>query len=254
MEWMEPSAATLATAPADIAILGLSVSVAWFDILVILVVLVGFRSGKKHGISEELLPVLQWLGIAGLGALLHGPMGRFIAGFTHLSLFWSHLLVYFAVAAVVVVLFIWLKNAVGGKLLESDHFGRHEYSLGILAGVIRYLCMLLVVIAVLNARYHSPAEAAAIERAREKSDVKIAMLPALSRVQSDVFGHSESGKFIARRAGFLLIKATPYDSGSLREGGIGRERERLTEEAIEGPRKKSTPTNAPPATNALPRL
>jgi len=227
--------------------------VAWFDVLVVLLILLAIRSGKKGGISEELLPVGQWVLIVTANAFLNGPLAKQLSSFTKLSLFWSHLVACLFLAVAVFLLFIWIKSLVGGKLLEADYFGRHEYSLGVLGAVTRYLCMLLVALSVLNARHYTQDQILAIRRARAASDVRIALLPPLSSVQQQVFNESASGKLFRKHANFLLITPTPYDSSALRSDSVGRQRERLVEEVLDGGKVKAPPsTNTPPA-NAAPK-
>jgi len=234
-------AAPAATAPSK------GFAIAWFDVLVVLVMLVAIRNGRKRGLSEELLPLGQWVAIIAVNALVNGPSARGLANFTKLSLFWSHLVVFVFLGVLVFLAFIWLKSAVGGKLLEADYFGRHEFSLGIVAALVRYGCMLVAALAILNSRLYTPEPVIAIQRERAASDIRIALLPAWSTVQHQVFAESESGKFIRARASFLLITSTPYDSLELRASGEGRRRERLVEEAIDGGKPKPAPsTNAPP--------
>ena len=35
----------------------------WFDFVLVVVLVVGVFRGRKHGMSEELLPLLKWLAI-----------------------------------------------------------------------------------------------------------------------------------------------------------------------------------------------
>ncbi|MBI3876253.1 MAG: CvpA family protein [Verrucomicrobia bacterium] len=223
--------------------------VAWFDVLVVLLLLLAFRNGKKHGISEELLAVLQWLVIAGGCALINAPLGRLITDSTHLSAFWSQIVAYALGMLVVVLFFQWIKRMVGGKLLEADYFGRHEYSLGIIAAMTRYLCILLVGMALLNSRHYSRAELLAIQRARAADEVKLNIVPTMSGWQHAVFIESQTGKTVKKYLPFLLIPATDYDSSQLRDQGEGRKREKLIDDIIGGGKAKAPSTNTPP-TNA----
>ena len=93
----------------------------------------------------------------------------------------------------------------GGKLLGSDIFGRSEYYLGMGSGLLRFSCMLLAALALLNARSFSPAEI----RAREKyvDDVYGSdYFPCLYTVQTAVFDRSLTGPWIKENLGFLLIQ------------------------------------------------
>ncbi len=225
--------------------------IAWFDVLVILLLLLAFRNGKKHGISEELLDVLQWLVIAGGCALINTPLGKFISDSTHLSLFWSQIVAYALGILAASLFFQWIRRMVGGKLLEADYFGRHEYSLGIIAAMTRYLCMLLVGMAFLNSRHYSRAELLAIQRARAADEVQLNVVPTMSGWQHAVFTESQTGKMVKKYLSFMLIPATDYDSSRLRDQGEGRKREKMIDDIIGGGKAKAPSTNAP-STNAPP--
>lgn len=236
--------------------------IAWFDVLVILLLLLGFRNGKKHGISEELIGVCQWVIIAGGCALIYEPLGRAIGDFTRLSLFWSHLVAYALGILAVMLFFEWVRRVVGGKLLEADYFGRHEYSLGILGAMTRYMCLVLVVLAFLNSRHYTRAQLIAIQRASAADEVKVSLAPSLSGLQHDVFVASLAGKFVKDHLAMLLIAPTDYDGTLLRKEGTAKKTEKLLDEIMNPPKPKPAATNAPaaaapgtnvPATNAPPR-
>jgi hypothetical protein len=50
----------------------------YFDIIVIVWLFLGLLAGRKRGLSQELLPTLQWLGIVVAGGMLYwslSPIG-----------------------------------------------------------------------------------------------------------------------------------------------------------------------------------
>ena len=179
-----------------------------FDLVVIVVLALGIFRGRKHGMSEELLSLATWLAILFGCAALYQPGGELLAQFT--SMFGRlscYLVAYVAGALLFSLLFAGIRRVLGGKLLGSDIFGRSEYYLGMGSGLIRFSCMLLAALALLNARYFSPTEV----KAREKFDNDVygsSFFPTLHSVQSTVFDRSLTGPWIKENLGFLLIKPT----------------------------------------------
>jgi len=188
-----------------------------FDLAMVVILIVGIYRGRKQGMSVELLPLLTWLTIIFVCALAYEPIGSFFLGTTSLfSTLSCYLLAYTGAALVVVAVFAGLKRGLGGKLLGSDLFGRAEYYLGMGSGLIRFACILIVGLAVLNARYYSAEEVRAEERFQ--NDVYGShFFPTLHGVQSAVFEHSLTGPWIKDNLGFFLIKPTQPQDTSLHQ-------------------------------------
>jgi uncharacterized membrane protein required for colicin V production len=179
-----------------------------FDLLVIVVLGAGLFKGRKHGMSEELVKLLEWLAILfGCAALYEwgGEMCRQLTNmFGPLS---GYLTAYIGSALLIALVFTLVKRTLGGKLLGSDFFGRAEYYLGMGSGLVRFSCILLVGLALLNARYFSPAEVRAMQKYNDDvygSDY----FPGLHSLQESVFQKSITGPWIKENLGFLLIKPT----------------------------------------------
>jgi uncharacterized membrane protein required for colicin V production len=179
-----------------------------FDLIVIAVLIAGILRGRKHGMSEELIQLLQWLAIVFGCATVYEWGGQTFGAFTGLfGPLSRYLLAYIGAAIAIVVLFALLKRGLGGKLLGSDVFGRSEYYLGMGSGLLRFSCMLLVALALLNARYFSPTEVRAMEKFQD--DVYGSnFFPTLQSLQQSVFEKSVTGPWIKSNLGFLLIKPT----------------------------------------------
>ncbi|MDB6041216.1 MAG: Colicin production protein [Verrucomicrobiales bacterium] len=185
-----------------------SLNLNWFDILVVVVILLGVVRGRKRGISEELLDILQWLLIVVLAALFYMPLGNLVASYTHLSLLPAYVACYLSIAIAIKLLFTAIKSMVGEKLIQADTFGGMEYYLGMLAGALRFLCVLIVALALLNSKYISKAEREALKRMQSDNFGSISF-PTLSSLQETVFGESISGKFIRVHLKDQLIRPTP---------------------------------------------
>jgi uncharacterized membrane protein required for colicin V production len=188
-----------------------------FDLLVIAVVVAGIARGRKHGMSEELLSLVTWLAILFGCAYFYEPGGEFIAGFTTMfGRLTCYLMAYVGGGLVLLLLFAGIKRAMGGKLLGSDIFGRSEYYLGMVSGLVRFTCVLLAALALLNARYFSPIEVRAMEKFQD--DVYGSnFFPTLHSLQATVFDKSLTGPWIKQNLGFLLIKPTEPDKRDLHQ-------------------------------------
>lgn len=187
--------------------MGNSLPVNMFDVALLVILVLGLVRGRKHGMSEELMGLIKWLAIVIGCALLYEPVGSWLAMSSPFSLLASFLIVYITGALFILGLFALVKHRLGGKLIGSDIFGRSEYYLGMGSGLIRFSCILLAFLALLNARYFSPQEV----RAREAyvNDVYgKEYFPGWHEAQIVVFENSLSGPWIRDHLGFFLIKPT----------------------------------------------
>lgn len=183
----------------------------WFDLLLLIVLIVGLQRGRKHGMSEELMMVLKWLSLAVGCAFLYRPIGNVIADgspvFNKLN---GYRIAYVGVALIIAAIFGLLRKFSGGKPVSSEIFGRSEFYLGMMAGIVRFSCMLIMALALLNARNYTKSEIRA--DIKYQNDVYgSTFFPKLYDIQAQVFKHSLTGPWINDNLGFLLIKPT-YDN------------------------------------------
>jgi uncharacterized membrane protein required for colicin V production len=179
-----------------------------FDLIVVVVLAAGIFRGRKNGMSEELLSLIEWLAVLLGCAVLYQPGAELLTQFTSMfSRLACYILAYVGGAMLIFLLFLGIKRAFNGKLLGSDIFGRTEYYLGMGSGLVRFGCMLLAALALLNARYFSPTEVRAMEKFQD--DVYGSnFFPTLHSLQTTVFDRSLTGPWIKENLGFLLIKPT----------------------------------------------
>lgn len=187
----------------------------WFDAVVLIVLMWGLNRGRKHGMSEELMVTMQWIAIIFVGAFLYKPVGDMMAMSSPVSHLFCYISIYIAAGIVTKIAFSLFKRALGGKLVGSDVFGSAEYYLGMVAGCIRYSCMLIAVLAILNAPYYSPQEIAA-RRAYENDMYGSHYFPTVHDLQQGVFKESLVGTLIKERAGILLIASTKSENVGLK--------------------------------------
>jgi len=180
-----------------------------FDVVLVAILVVGVLRGRKLGMSEELLNLLKWVAVVFVCAFAYEPVGKlFGSSFSMLS---NYVIAYIGIGLLILVGFAGVKRALGGKMIGSDIFGKGEYYLGMVAGLLRFACVLVTALALLNARYFSPDEVKAMENFQ--NDVYGSnFFPTLHTVQAMVFERSLSGPFIKKNLELLLIKPTAPDN------------------------------------------
>jgi uncharacterized membrane protein required for colicin V production len=188
----------------------------WFDVAIVLFLGLGIQRGRKHGMSQEIILVLKWLAIVVLGGFGYSVIGDTLSDnsvFTHLA---AYLMAYIVIALGITVAFWAITKMANGKLVGSDVFGSMEYYLGMIAGLVRYACILVFGLALLNARLYSQKEIAddlAFQNDVYGSD----FFPKLYTIQDDVFKNSFVGPHIHDELGFLLIKGTYPEAKEIRK-------------------------------------
>lgn len=179
----------------------------WFDFIVVIVLLLGVNKGRKNGMSVELVPMLQWIAIVIAGAAFYRPLGDMLAQSSPMSHIFCYIALYLVIAIVVKSVFSLIKKGAGGKLVENNVFGSGEYYLGMFGGAVRFACILLAALALMNARLYTPYEVAKV-RAADVDLYGSTFFPRFSEVQQGVFKESFLGSLIKKHAEFLLIAPT----------------------------------------------
>jgi uncharacterized membrane protein required for colicin V production len=192
-----------------------NVPVNWFDMVVVITLLFGLNKGRKRGMSEEMMITIQWIAILVAGAFLYKPLGDMLAASSPVSHVFCYVTIYITAAIVTKLMFALVKKMAGGKLVGSDVFGAGEYYLGMIAGAVRYACVLIAALAILNAPYYSPQEINAA-RAYQNEVYGSNFFPELSSLQQDVFKDSFIGSLIKKNAGVLLIASTKSENVAIK--------------------------------------
>lgn len=178
----------------------------YFDGIVAVWLIVGIIIGRKHGMTQEVLPTMKWLAIVILAGLFYLPFSTIIfnntaGAFNHL---WSNISAYAVIAFAINLVFIWIKDAIGEKLTGSDHFGRYEYYFGMLAGLLRFACIIVVMCAIMHSRVYTPAELADLEKTQKKNFEDI-RFPTYPSVQFAILTESCTGRLIVDHLHQVLI-------------------------------------------------
>ena len=179
----------------------------WFDIVVMIVLLVGVRSGRKHGMSQEVMFMLTWVALVILCGIAYEPLGLWLASTAGLGKLLSYVLAYALTAAFVALVFVFLQRVIGERLKGSDTFGKAEYYLAMPAGMLRFACIILAFLALLNARLYHTYEIKAMTKFQDEN-YGSQFFPTLQSVQSDVMEQSFVGSQARKYLSFLLIKPT----------------------------------------------
>jgi uncharacterized membrane protein required for colicin V production len=179
----------------------------FFDCLLVAILAFGLIRGRRNGLSHEALRSCRWVVLLLGCAAVYKPAGDFISAAGFFDGVSSYLLAYLGAALVLFFMFSILQRRLHPKLAGTDAFGRGEYYLGMGAGLVRYICMLLIGLALLNARQFTPAEIKAGEKSQLDS-YGSTIFPTLRTVQEAVFEESLIGPCIRTHLAFLLIQPT----------------------------------------------
>ena len=197
----------------------------WFDLFVLVMLIVGIFVGRKRGMSLELLAVLQWLVIVFVSALACGTLGKMLADLSGLSPVLTYIAAYLLAALAVKVVFVMIKRMAGEKLVASDVFGNFEYYLGMTAGLVRFACIVLFVLALLNAKQVSKAEVDAQLKSQQEWAGSI-YFPPFGVIQRAIFEGSLTGRAVKQYLPDQLINVDSAPGSGVAHEGIGRRRER----------------------------
>jgi len=202
----------------------------WFDLVAGAMLIIGFFVGRKRGMSLELLTLLQWVAIVFLGALACDPFGRMLADFSGLNPTLTYITAYLLTAIGIKIIFVLLRRMTGEKLVTKAVFGNMEYYLGMAAGVARFACILLFVLALLNARQITKQELEA-QLKYQKDWAGSIYFPPFGVIQQTIFEESLTGRAVKQYMSAQLINVDPSAAGASTET-IGRRREREVDEIM----------------------
>jgi uncharacterized membrane protein required for colicin V production len=186
-----------------------NLTLSWVDFAVVVLLGVGLWRGRKRGMSEELLDILKWALIVLVAGFLYQPCAQMLLGFTTIfSPLACHVTTYISLALIIAIIFAVIRRGAGAKLVGSDAFGSSEYYLGMMAGMFRYACIIIVGMSLLNARHYSPEEIKANTKYQE-DNFGTTFFMTLPDLQQSVFGASVSGRLARQYLQIVLIQPMP---------------------------------------------
>jgi len=196
----------------------------WFDVMLVLILAFGFWRGRKHGMSREFLKVTMWLSIVAAAGFGHVMLGDYLIQQGVIKAVFgkqvtektaAYISAYLVIALVVWMVFMFISSRIKKKLEGSNAFGSSEYYLGITSGMIRWACITLFGLALLNAPVYTKAEIAAKQAYNNRwyggglKDYKGDFIPTLDELQAAVFKDSLLGPTIKSGISPLLINSAP---------------------------------------------
>jgi hypothetical protein len=208
----------------------------YFDILAIIWLIIGLFRGRARGMSQELLPLLQWLGIVVAGGLFYWHLSPLVHQGTQFGILWSNIVAYLLIALGVHLIYLWFKHMLSEKLAAKDVFGRSEFYLGMMAGVTRFGCMLLAGMALMSSHIISAAELANTEKfqAANFSDIRF---PTYGQFQHAALIDSFSGDWVQSHLRSVLISPFTVPSQPKSET-IAQKSDKMIDEILSKPGSK----------------
>ena len=189
-----------------------NLSFSWFDGVFIAMLGFGLFRGRRNGMAKELLPLLQWLALVIVCGLGYPTIAQMCINWFAWGKTISDVTGYLALAVVIFIFFMVLKNLFTARLVASGFFKGGEYYLGMVAGLIRFACILLFALALMNAPFYTPQE---LEVARIQARntfgggiMNGSFFPSFHDVQDAVFVQSATGHLIKDHLGTFLINTT----------------------------------------------
>jgi uncharacterized membrane protein required for colicin V production len=192
----------------------------WFDLALVLVLAFGFWRGRKRGMTKELIPTLKWAAILLVAGLCHPFLADFLQQQGIVArVFGSHfnqrtaalMSAYLLIASVIFVIFTVVGRKLNPKLEGSSFFGGNEYYWGVVAGLVRYVSLVLIALALLNAPFYSQSDIAASKAYNNRwyggglQNYSGDFIPSVYEVQDYFFKQSLIGPSIKNNMSVLLI-------------------------------------------------
>lgn len=188
----------------------------WFDGALLLTIGFGVFRGRKNGLTREIIPTIEWVILITAAGLAYGFLAPFYTDTGGMSRLLGAIFGYLSIALVTFLLFSGIKKAIVPRLAGSNVFGSAEYYLGMASGMIRYACIVIFFLALLNARHYTSAEIAATKAYNMRwyggGIYSGDYVPDIHNVQQSVFKDSFTGPYIHDYLGMLLIQTTPEDA------------------------------------------
>lgn len=176
-----------------------------FDAVLIGAVGYGIYTGKQEGASGIWMSSLQWLIIALPGGLMGGLFGAALRSLFGAGPFWSQILGYVMWILLVCGIFAFLYSKGKNEAIDGDKFGALEYPLGIFAGMLKGVFILLTVMSFLNGRVYS-AQVIEASRAGQIEEFGTTLFPTVPMMHHLAFNSSFSGPHLKTAFGWAILQ------------------------------------------------
>jgi hypothetical protein len=171
----------------------------WFDIVIPILLGLGFWRGRHNGASNEHIPVIQWFLMCLAGAILSGPLGGLMYKWLGLSQFSSQIFGYLLGASAVFIVFVVLNSFDISQVLDGNFFGKGEPHVGGVLGMVKFILILMVPLAIIHGRKFNEAQ---INNTLH------------GKLYASVFQQSLSGSAISKVGSFLLIDPAAHTAAT----------------------------------------
>jgi uncharacterized membrane protein required for colicin V production len=192
----------------------------WFDVALVLVLAFGLFRGRKNGMSKEIFPFFQWFFVMLAAGLAYPLLTNILVNSAGLRRNTGTLILsYLVIVAVVLFVFSMIRHSLKSKTGGSSFFGGGEYYLGMISGIIRYGCIAILFLAVLNAPVYTAAEIQAQKEYNNRwfgggeAGYSGDYIPSVASIQEAVFRRSFVGPYIHSFLAPVLIN--PQNGGGL---------------------------------------
>ncbi|HEY5344952.1 MAG TPA: CvpA family protein [Verrucomicrobiae bacterium] len=207
----------------------------WFDVALVVMIGFGIWRGRRNGMTKEIFPVSLWLTIVIAGAFGYKPLGDlFIQSGIVKSLFGktvgeetlTYISSYLIIAGAVFIIHSFIRRRLKPKLEGSNAFGSSEYYFGMVSGAVRYFCIVIFALAMLNAPVYTQADIQAAKAYNNRwfgggmAGYGGDFFPTLSEAQISIFKDSQTGPFIKDDLSLLLVNTGSYVAPSSKNATI----------------------------------
>jgi uncharacterized membrane protein required for colicin V production len=183
----------------------ISDSVGLFDVVALLVLVLGYRLGIQRGGNHMLPRFIKWLavlvaasrGYEFLGLLAHQHL-RIDEGLAFIG-------AYFLIGAAVFSAMSLFESKLEQHIKDSAVFSEIETVGGGVLGIFTFALIMVFSLSLLHGNRTSRSEAARINR-QNQSEYGEAALPGIASIKYHIFDGTGTGRFLARQFGDLLVK------------------------------------------------
>lgn len=188
----------------------LAISVGWFDPILLGILGFGYWRGMHTGASNENFHVVKWFVICLAAAGLSGPLGHFMAKWVGRSPYAGAVFGYAIGGGVAFIVFAALEGFNVNSILGPEFFGKGETHVGGGLGLVKFLLILMVPLALLHGRRFGDNPTTLH-----------------GKLRAAVFDHSLSGATIGKAGAFLLIKPVGHTGGAKRNAVTNRKNQEM---------------------------
>lgn len=188
----------------------------WFDGLLAILLVAGVLRGRKNGMSKEVLPLFKWLLVVLVGGFCYPAVAPLFANSLGAGKTASFVYGYLLLALGIIGTFMIFKRLLASRTAERNFFGGGEYYLGMMSGPVRFFCMLLAVLALLNAPYYSEADIKEHEAYTKRwyggGLYSGNYFPDIHTMQVEVFKRSLAGPYLKEFLAPIMIETAPPEA------------------------------------------